>query len=87
MDEYRLAADAESERLSLVAQDRASDAAQARQRADNYVLSAVLFASALFFAALAGKLVRARFKIASLSIAALLFLGTVTYVLTLPIEV
>jgi hypothetical protein len=87
MDEYRLAADAESQRMLQDAQDRASDAAQANQTSDNYVLSAVLFASALFFAALASKLVRARFKIASLSIAALLFLGTVVYVLTLPIEI
>ncbi|MGA7758377.1 MAG: hypothetical protein WCA90_12325 [Ilumatobacteraceae bacterium] len=87
MDEYRLAADEESERLLLAAEDRASDAGDANQTSDNYVLTAVLFASALFFAALSSKLVRARFKTASLVIAATVFLGTTIYVLSLPIEI
>jgi hypothetical protein len=86
MDEYRLAADAESERLALVAQERSSDAVNANRTLTNYVMTALLFASALFFAALASKLVRARFKIVCLSIATLVFLGTVVYVLTLPMR-
>jgi hypothetical protein len=48
MDEYQLAADAESQRLLLEAQTRASVATEANQTSDNYVLTAVLFASALF---------------------------------------
>ena len=49
-------------------------------------MSSLLFASALFFAALANKLVRERFRIICLSIAALVFVGTVVYVLTLPMR-
>jgi hypothetical protein len=86
MDEYQLSADAEAQRLALVAQDRASYAVRANRTLTNYVMTALLFASALFFAALANKLVREQFKIISLSIAALVFLGTVVYVLTLPIR-
>ena len=56
MPEYKLAARTEADRLDAEAE---VDAAQARrniQRASNYVLGVVLFASALFFAGMSTKL-------------------------------
>jgi hypothetical protein len=51
------------------------------------VISAVLFASSLFFAALASKLRIARYQNAALVVAGLLFIGTLIYVLSLPLEI
>jgi len=87
MEEYQLAAETESARLELEAEARSTIAASSNQTSDNYVLTAVLFASALFFAALASKMVRTPYKVACLTIAAIMFLGTAVYVLSLPIEV
>lgn len=86
LPEYQLAAAAEAERLLAEAEIKAADAGDANQTSDNYVVSAVLFASSLFFAAMSGKLLKTRYKTAALIVAALVFLGTVVYVLTLPIE-
>jgi hypothetical protein len=60
--EYRLAASAEAERLEARAAAASKGAAKANQRAENYMLAVVLFASALFFAGISTKLgsVRAR---------------------------
>ena len=87
MPEYQLAAAAEAEALLAVAEEKSADAAVANQTSDNYVVSAVIFAAALFFAAMSSKLEKQRYKTAALSIAALVLVGTVIYVLTLPIEV
>lgn len=87
MPEYQLAAAVEADRLQTEASEKTALAAAANQNGDNYVVSAVLFAAALFFAALSGKLTKDRYKSAALIVAALLFIGTVVYVFTLPIEV
>lgn len=87
MPEYQLAAAEEAEALLAVAEQKSSDAGVANQTSDNYVVSAVIFAAALFFAAMSSKLEKQRYKTAALSIAALVLVGTVIYVLTLPIEV
>lgn len=87
MPEYQLAAAVEAETLLAEAELKSAVAATANQTSDNYVVSAVLFASALFFAALSGKLTKSRYKTAALVIATFVFLGTVIYVFTLPIEV
>ena len=52
MPEYRLAATTESERLEAQAAAAVDDAKEDIQRADNYVLAAVLFAASLFFGGL-----------------------------------
>lgn len=85
--EYQLAAADEAEALQTEAELRASDAGDANQDSDNYVVTAVLFATALFFAALSGKLRRQRFKTGALALAGIVFVGTSVYLFTLPIEV
>jgi hypothetical protein len=87
MPEYQLAAADEAEALLAVAEQESSEAGEANQTSDNYVVSAVIFAAALFFAAMSSKLTKQRYKTAALGIAAVILLGTVIYVLTLPIEV
>ena len=87
MPEYELAAAVEAEALQAEAELKSGVASAANQTSDNYVVSAVLFAAALFFAALSGKLTKERYKTAALVIAALMFAGTLIYVFTLPIEV
>lgn len=87
MEEYQLEAQAEAERLEDRADELAADAGRANQRSDNYVISAVLFATALFFAALASKMKSRRYQNASLVVAFVVFLGTLGYVLSLPIEI
>lgn len=87
MPEYQLAATQQSLLLEARADERAADAASANQISDNYVMTAVLFATALFFAALASRLGAIQYRYASLIIATLMFAGTLIYVLSLPIEV
>ena len=87
MEEYQLDAADEAAALEQRAQDRADDAATANQNSDNYVLTAVLFATALFFAALASRLGAIRYRYASLIIASLMFTGTFIYILSQPIEI
>lgn len=87
MDEYELAATAQAVELQNEADAKAADAGDANQTSDNYVLTAVLFATALFFAALASRLSVARYRYASLIIATIVFLGTTIYILSLPIEI
>ena len=87
MPEYQLEAQDEAEALEVKADGLAADAGDANQRSDNYVVSAVLFATALFFAALASKLSDRRYQNAALGIAGLVFLGTLIYILSLPIEI
>ncbi len=56
MSEYHIAEFAEAERLVEVADQAAVDARTANQNGDNYVLTAVLFATVLFFSGIASKL-------------------------------
>lgn len=87
LPEYELEQAALAEELENTADQRADDAGVANQRSDNYVVTAVLFATALFFAALSGKLRRNSYRIASLGLGTVLFLGTLIFVLSMPIEV
>ena len=56
MDEYQIAQFHEAERLVEIADQAAVDARTANQNGDNYVLTAVLFATVLFFSGIASKL-------------------------------
>ena len=60
MDEYRLAATAEAERLDAEAEAAAATVRRNVQRAANYVLAVVLFSVALFFAGHEHEAARAR---------------------------
>src|SRR5512132_2077329 len=56
MPQYRLAARAEADRLQAAAEVFSTQARRNVQRATNYVLAVVLFASSLFFAGISTKL-------------------------------
>ncbi|MCB0918294.1 MAG: hypothetical protein KDC39_06965 [Actinobacteria bacterium] len=86
MDEYVLAEETVSEEKLAEADEKALAAAEANQNSDNYVISVVLFASALFFAALAGKLRRRSYSIFAASIGTTLVVGTLVYLTFLPIK-
>ena len=63
-----------------------NSAKSANERADNYMLAVVLFASALFFAGISIKLRSVRARIAILGLGCVLFLGTLIWVATLPTQ-
>jgi hypothetical protein len=87
MPEYRLAARAEAERLEANAEVLAAKARTDVQRATNYVLAVVLFAVALFFAGMSTKLRTRRLQAVLLALGSTVFLGTVIWLATLPINV
>ena len=87
MPQYKLAARAESERLDAEAEVYAAQSRQNIQRASNYVLGVVLFASALFFAGISTKLSSPRLRVAMLSLGCAVFLLTALWIATSPVSV
>jgi hypothetical protein len=84
MDEYAPAAREEAERLNAEAEVFAEISAEANQTGDNFVLTAVMMASVLFFAGVGTKLKGRATRLMMLLFAALLFLGGVGFMLSLP---
>ena len=84
MPQYKLKANAEADQLEQTAAAHSNAAKSANQRAENYMLAVVLFASALFFAGLSAKLESPGTRTALLVIGCVIFLGTLIWVLTLP---
>jgi hypothetical protein len=87
MDEYRLAASAEVERLDDASERLAAAVRRDVQRSANYVLAVVLFAVALFFAGMSTKLVGPGSRKALLVVACLVFAGTLAWIATFPISI
>jgi hypothetical protein len=87
MAEYRLAERERAAELDAEASRQTELAKRNNQRSDNYVLALVLFASSLFFAGISTKLSSLSHQAALLAIGWLLFLGTLTWVLTFPVSV
>lgn len=86
MPEYRLAANVEADRLEAAAAVHSNEAKDANERANDYMLGVVLFASALFFAGLSTKLDSSGPRTAVLVLGCVLFLGTLVYLATLPVR-
>jgi hypothetical protein len=84
MPQYRLAAAAEAERLERTAAVASERAKEANQRAVNYMLAVVLYASALFFAGISTKLESRTVRIAVLGLGYTVFLGTAIWMATFP---
>ena len=82
--EYAPAAEAEAERLNAEADDFAEASAEANQTGDNFVLVAVIMASVLFFAGVGTKLKGRAVRLMMLAFAALLFLGGLGFMLSMP---
>jgi hypothetical protein len=87
MPQYRLDARVEAERLDAEAEVFAAQVRRNIQRASNYVLGVVLFASALFFAGMSVKLTSPRLRVAMLSIGCAVFLLTALWIATSPVSV
>ena len=86
MPQYKLAARAEAERLDAQAEVSAAQARRNIQRASNYVLGVVLFASALFFAGMSTKLTSPRVRVAMLAIGCAVFVCTAVWIATSPVS-
>jgi predicted phage tail protein len=87
MPQYRLAAKAEADRLDQTADVLAGEVRRDIQRSSNYVLGVVLFAVALFFAGMSTKLTAGGLRKAVLGVGAVLFVGTVIWIATFPVNV
>jgi hypothetical protein len=86
MPQYRLASRALADRLDAQAQMLATQVLRDIQRASNYVLAVVLFASALFFAGMSTKLTARRLRVAILAIGCAIFVLTAIWIATSPIS-
>ena len=86
MPQYQLAATMEAERLEGVAAEASHQVRVDIQRADNYVLAVVLFASSLFFAGISTKLHSKGSRVAILCLGYVMFLGTAIWIATFPVS-
>jgi hypothetical protein len=86
LPQYRLGAAQQADALELKAAADSRKAKDANERADNYMLAVVLFASSLFFAGLSTKLHTTTAKLVLLGLGAALFLGTAIWLATLPAQ-
>jgi len=84
LPEYQLRAHAEAERQERLAGVRFQEAVTDNQRADNYVLLTVLFASVLLFAGLAPKSRRYSIQLTMVVMASVVLVAGVALLLVLP---
>ena len=87
MPEYKLQAREDANRLDAEAEASAAAVRLDIQRSSNYVLAVVLFAAALFFAGMSGKLPTPRVRVALLALGLITFVGTVAWLATFPVSV
>jgi hypothetical protein len=87
MPEYKLAAREQANRLEAQADVFSASVLRNIQRASNYVLAVVLFASALFFAGVSTKLKAQRLRVALLCVGCTVFLVTAIWIATSPVSV
>jgi ABC-type nickel/cobalt efflux system permease component RcnA len=87
MPEYRLEASVEADRLEAAATAESEDASSFNQRSDNYVLAVVLFATSLFFAGISTRLPTTRSRAAILTLGCIVFVSTLAWVATFPVNV
>jgi hypothetical protein len=87
MPEYRLAAATKADELEEDAAEYGREVQRNIERADSYMLAVVLFAIALFFAALSTKLKSRDMRITLLVLGYVLFVGTAIWLATQPVNV
>jgi hypothetical protein len=86
MPQYKLAANAAADRLEVKAAAASQRAGAFIQRADDYSLAVVLFASALFFAGISTRLRSSTPRMVVLGMGYALFLGSVIWIATFPVS-
>ena len=87
LPEYRLAANEEADALEQQAADFGLVVARDVERADSYMLAVVLFAIALFFAALSTRLTSRDLQLALVAMGYIVFLGTAIWLATQPVSI
>jgi hypothetical protein len=87
MSQYVLSSSTRADELEEQAAEYGRDVARNIQRADNYMLAVVLFAIALFFAALSARLRTRNVRICLLASGYALFVGTAVWLATQPVHV
>ncbi len=86
MPQYRLQARVQADRLEAQAEVFAAQVRRNIQRASNYVLAVVLFASALFFAGISTKLKSPKLRVAMLCVGCAVFLVTAIWIASSPVS-
>ena len=86
MPNYRLAANAQAERLQAAAEAAAADARRDIQVANDYVLAVVLFSAALFFGGITTRLRTPRPRAVVLGVGCAVLVGALAWVATFPIR-
>ena len=86
MPQYRLAARAEAQRADAQAGAFTARALRDVQRSTNYILCAVLFAAALFFAGMSARLTSTTMRRLLLALGLVVFLGTLGWLATYPVS-
>jgi hypothetical protein len=86
MPQYHLKASDEADRLDSTAAAYSQQAKDANQRGDNYMLAVVLFASSLFFAGISTKLHGSNARAGLLALGWIVFVGTVIWLATMPVQ-
>jgi hypothetical protein len=86
MDEYRLAANEQANELAATAEASAELARTYIQRATNYVLGVVLFATSLFFAGISTKLSSTKLRGVILGVGCVVFTFAASWIATFPIS-
>jgi hypothetical protein len=86
MPQYKLAATTKGDRLEVRAATFSQRAGDFIQRADDYSLAVVLFASSLFFAGISTRL-RSSIRMVVLGLGYALFLGSAIWIATFPVSV
>jgi hypothetical protein len=87
LPEYKLAARKESEELEAEAETLSAQARANVQRATNYVLAVVLFATALFFAGMGARFRTRRLRIVLVAFGVTVLVGTVAWLATFPVSI
>lgn len=87
MPQYQLAASDKADELEARAGAFSGTVTQYIQRADNYTLAVVLFASSLFFAGISTRMRSPGQRVALLAIGYMLLLGTVAWLATFPVTI
>lgn len=85
MEEYVVAKSVEADQLAALADEKASDARDANQNGDNYVLTMVLFASVLFFAGVSSKMGSRRNQALMLGFGIVVLVAGIVILSTLPV--
>jgi len=86
MPQYKLAANTAADGLEVKAAAASRRAGGFIQRADDYSLAVVLFASSLFFAGISTRLRSSTTRMIVLGLGAALFLGSVIWIATFPVS-